>query len=191
MSGEDRRDSANWFVTSQAAQALSPALEAARAHTDEAQAKVDAAVKGQKVDATDVAGQLAADRFWRRTERTLDAITSQSKLVAAAQDLIANASDVELPVVAEEIGSYLSSRGAATGWVNAALAQRIPGVDDLRAEAALRAKRVAVLNQNHNALTKAFASGVPGPQLLDPYSPTITASGYSNGEPFQPYTPAE
>jgi hypothetical protein len=181
VSGEDRRDSANWFVTSDAAQALQPTLDAARAYADEADQKVKAAVKGQKVDTTDVAAQFAADRFWRRTERTLDAITNQSKLVSAARDLIANATDAELPVVAEEIEPYLSSRGAPTVWVNAALAQRIPGVDDQRAEATLRAKRVAVLGQNHNSLTRAFSAGTPAPQLLDPYSPSITSAAYDNG----------
>lgn len=49
VSPEDRRDSANWFSVSDAALALKPALDAARAHADEAQAKVDAAVKGQRV----------------------------------------------------------------------------------------------------------------------------------------------
>jgi hypothetical protein len=186
VSPEDRRDSANWFSVSDAALALKPALDAARAHADEAQAKVDAAVKGQRVDTTDVAAQLAADRFWRRTERTLDSIKDQGKLASAAHDLIANATDAELPVVAEEIGAYLSSKGAPTGWVNTALAQRIPGVDDLRADAALKSKRLAVLNANHNALTKAFAAGTPTPALLDPYSPTITSEPYANGEVFRP-----
>ncbi len=147
---------------------------------------MDAAVKGQGVDTTDVAAQLAADRFWRRTERTLDSIKDQGKLVSAARELIANATDAELPVVAEEIGSYLTSRGAPTGWLNTALGRRIPGADDLRADAALKNKRVAVLNQNHNSLTKAFAAGTPTPPLLDPFSPSITADEYTNGQPYSP-----
>lgn len=100
--------------------------------------------------------------------------------------MIANVTDAELPVVAEEIGAYLSSRVAPTGWVNAALGRRIPGVDDLRADVALKNKRAAVLTQNHNSLTKAFAAGTPTPALLDPYSPTITSEPYANGEVFQP-----
>ncbi|OBI40893.1 hypothetical protein A5708_24780 [Mycobacterium colombiense] len=186
VSPEDRRDSANWFTTSDAAQALKPALDAARAHADEAQATVDAAVKGQRVDTTDVAAQLAADRFWRRTERTLDSIKDQGKLVSAARDLIANATDAELPVINEELSAYLSSRGISTAWLNSTLAQRVPGVDDLRDDAALKSKRVAVLRLNHNGLVKAFANGTPAPELVDPYSPSITPAAYTNGEPFDP-----
>jgi hypothetical protein len=110
VSAEDRRDSAGFYAVSDGALALKPSMDAAKAHADEAQAKVDTAVNGQKVDASDVAAQLAADRFWRRTERTLDSIKDQGKLVSAARDLIANATDAELPVVAEEIGAYLTSR---------------------------------------------------------------------------------
>lgn len=186
MSGEDRRDSANWFSVSDAAASLRPALDAARAHADEAQATVDAAVKGQKVDTRDVAAQLAADRFWRRTERTLDSIKDSTKVVAAARDLVKNASDSELPVINEELSAYLSSRGVPSEWLNAALAQRIPGVDDLRDDAALKSKRVAVLTLNHNALVKAFANGTPAPELVDPYSPSITPAAYTNGEPYAP-----
>jgi hypothetical protein len=186
VSAEDRRDSANMFSVSDAALALKPALDAAKAHADEAQAKVDAAVKAPKVDTTNVAAQLAADRFWRRTERTLDSIKDSAKVAAAARDLVKNASDSELPVINEELSAYLSSRGVPTGWLNDALAQRMPGVDELRDDAALKSKRVAVLTLNHNGLVKAFANGTPAPELVDPYSPSITPAAYTNGEPFDP-----
>jgi hypothetical protein len=41
----------------------------------------------------DVASQIAAQRFWRRTQTTLDAIRDPAKVAAAAQDLVANADD--------------------------------------------------------------------------------------------------
>lgn len=147
---EDRRDSANLFSVSDAAVALPAALDAARAHADGAQAKADAAVEAPKVDGTDVAALLAADRFWRRIERTLDSVKDGPKVAAAAHDLVRNASDTELPVN-EELGPYLSSRGVPAGWLNAALAVRVPGADDLRADAALKAKRVAVLARTTRA----------------------------------------
>lgn len=186
VSAEDRRDSADMFSVSDAALALKPALDAAKAHAAEAQAKLDAAVSGQKVDASDVAAQLAAERFWRRTERTLDSIKDGAKVAATARDLVRNASDSELPVINEELSAYLSSRGVPTAWLNDALARRIPGVNDLRDDAALKSKRVAVLALNHNGLVKALANGTPAPELVDPYSPSITPAAYSNGEPYSP-----
>jgi hypothetical protein len=189
VSGQDRRDSADMFSVSDAAASLKPALDEVAAERDAAQAAVDAAVKGQRVDATDVAAQLAAERFWRRTERTLDSIKDVPKLANAARDLVADASDSELPVINEELGPYLASRNVPTDWLNDALAQRVPGLDDLRSEAALKAKRYAMLAQNHAGLTKAFAAGTPPPPaLLDPFSPTINAEPYRNGEPWTPPT---
>jgi hypothetical protein len=66
--------------------------------------------------------------------------------------------------------------------LNTALGQRIPGAGDLRDDAALKSKRVAVLTHNHNGLVKAFANGTPAPELVDPYSPSITPAAYTNGE---------
>jgi hypothetical protein len=186
VSGGDRRDSANLFKISDAAASLKPALDEVAAERDAAQAAVDAAVKGQKVDSTDVAAQLAADRYWRRTERTLDSIKDVPKLASAAGDLVAHASDSELPVLVEELGPYLAIRNIPTEWLNEALAQRVPGLDDLRDDATLNAKHYAVLAQNHAGLVKAFSAGTLPPPLVDPYLPSITAKPYDNGEPWTP-----
>lgn len=183
ISGEDRRDSAGWYAASDGAVSLKPALDAVNADVAAAQAKVDAAVAGQRVDRTDVAAQLSADRFWRRTERQLDAIKDSLKLATAAHDLVANAPDAELPVISEELESYLQSRNIPTDWLNTAIAQRIPGLDELRADAALKAKRRDVLAANNAALLKAFNNGTPPPELVDPYAAVTSAKPYSNGEP--------
>ncbi|WP_406817400.1 hypothetical protein [Mycobacterium sp. M23085] len=178
---EDRRDSANFFTVSDAAVALPQALDAAKAHAAEAQAKVFAAVGGQKVG-DDVGSQLAADRYLCRVERILASLKGNTtKVVAAARAAIANADPAQLAVLTEELPSLLESLGAPTVWLNDALAQRIPGVDDLRADAALKGKRLAVLAANHNALVKAFAAGTPAPELVDPYAPGITARPYEGG----------
>ncbi|WP_142281137.1 hypothetical protein [Mycobacterium palustre] len=182
MSPEDRRDSANFFALSDAASALPQALDAAQAHADEAQAKVDDLLEDQHVG-DDVASQIAAQRVWARTQRVLDSISDGAKVGAAARDLVKNAPESELPVIAEELGAYLTSRGVPTGWLNGARAQRVPGADDVRADAALKAKRVAALRQGHNSLVKAFAAGTPAPELVDPYSPSITADDY-DGRPY-------
>jgi hypothetical protein len=69
-------------------------------------------------------------------------------------------------------------------WLKDALAARIPGQEDAKADARLLAKQLAVLAQNHAALTKAIANGSPPWPLLDPYAAAITAAPYANGEPF-------
>ena len=161
------KDNAGAFQVSDAALALQPALDAVKADANAAQAKVSDLVKGQKVDASDVAAQLAADRFWRRTERTLDSIKDGPKVVAAAQELIKSADDSQITTLAEEVGSYLASRGIPTNWLPTALASKVPGLDDAQAEATLKAKQLAVLAQNHAGLTRAIANDNPPPPLYN------------------------
>jgi hypothetical protein len=128
------RDNAGAFAVSDAALALKPALDAAKAQVDEAQREAVSGVQGQKVDPTDVAAQLAADRFWHRTEKVLDSIKDPAKLAAAAQDLITNASDAEILVISEELAPYLQSRGVPTGWIPNALAARNPELAEKQAK---------------------------------------------------------
>lgn len=156
-----------------------------RADADAAQGKMGNLVKGQTVG-SDVESRLAAQSFWHRKERVLDSIKDQGKLAAAVRDLISSAPDAQIPTLAEELGDYLASRNVPTGWLNNALAQRIPGLDDAQAEATLKARQHAVLTQTHNALTKAIVNDNPPPPLYNPYSATITAKPYTNGEPFDP-----
>lgn len=184
VSGEDRRGSAGWFQTSEAAHALQPALEAARAHADEADQAAKAGVDSLAVpdDKHD-----AARRIWDRSRYQLDAADGVPAKVAVAQRLVANAQRLELATLKEELPAYFSAVKQAGGkavpmdWLTDALASQVTGNDDARAEAALRAKRVAVLNVNHNNLTRAFAAGTPASPLLDPYAPSITADVYDNG----------
>jgi hypothetical protein len=163
------RDNAGAFAVSDPALALQPALDAVKADAEDAQTKVDNLIKGQKVR-NDVEARLAAQSFWHRKERVLDSIKDQSKLVAAVQDLIRSADDAQVPVLAEELGDYLASRGVPAGWLNDAFASKVPGLRDAEAEAALKAKQLAVLAQNHAALTKAIANDNPPPPLYSPYS---------------------
>jgi hypothetical protein len=180
------KDNAGAFQVSDAALALAPALDAVKADADAAKAKVNDLVKGQKVDASDVAAQLAAERLWRRRERTLNAIEDTPKLVSAARDLIANASDAEIPVLSEELGSYLASRNVPTGWMTDALAGRIPGLADAQADAILKSRQSAIVAHNHAGLANAMAKDLPAPRLLDPYSDAVNSKPYTNGEPYSP-----
>jgi hypothetical protein len=119
------KDNAGAFQVSDAALALQPALEAVQADAKAASSRVNDLLKGTRVG-DDVASQIAAQRYWNRTQRTLDAITDTPKVVAAAQDLVAHADDKAVPVIAEELSSYLASRNAPTGWLPDALASKIP-----------------------------------------------------------------
>jgi hypothetical protein len=171
------KSNAGAFQVSDAALALPPVLDAVRADADAAKAKVDGLVSDQKVDASDVAAQLAADRFWRRTERTLDNIKDTSKAVAAAQGLIANADDAQIPVLAEELSSYLASRNVPTGWLTDAMLSRIPGLSDAQADATLKARQAAIVGQNHQNLVRAMEKDTDPAPLLDPYQATSQAYG--------------
>jgi hypothetical protein len=184
------KDNAGAFAVSDAALALAPALDAVKAQADEAQAKVDGLVQGQRVG-DDVASQLKAQRDWARAKFTMDSIKDGSKAVAAARDLIASADESQLPVLAEELDSYLSARSLPTGWLTTALAQKIPGLDSAQADATLLARQHAVLAANHADLTKAFARDTAPPPLLDPYAPAINSKPYTNGEPTFGPTNAE
>jgi hypothetical protein len=179
------RDNAGAFAVSDPRLALQPALDAVKADADDAQTKVDDLIKGQKVG-NNVEARLAAQSFWHRKERVLDSFKDTPKLVAAVQNLIKSVDDVQIPVLAEELPDYLASRGAPAGWLPSSLASRVPGLDDAQAEATLKAKQHAVLAQNHAALTKAIANDNPPPPLYNPYSATITAKPYTNGESFDP-----
>ena len=179
------RDNAGAFAASNAALALRPALDAVKADADAATAKVDDLLKAQTVG-NDVEARLAARSFWHRKERVLDSVTDKAKLVAAVQDLIRSAPDDQIANLTEELPDYLASRGAPSDWLPNALASRVPGLDDAQAESALKAKQLAVLAQNHAGLSKAIANDNPPPPLYNPYSATITAKPYTNGEPFDP-----
>lgn len=180
------KDNAGMYQVSEGALALGPALDGAKAHADAAKGKVDSAVKGQRVDTSDVAAQLAADRYWQRALRTLDAITGAPKVAAAAQDLIANADDSQIPVLAEELEPYLASRNVPTGWLAGALAGRVDGLEDAQADATLAARQVAVLAHNDAGLRNSFVADTNPPVLLDPFADAITGTPYTNGEPFSP-----
>lgn len=170
---------------SDAALALRPALDAVAADADAAKAKVDDLVKGQKVG-NDVESLLAAQSFWQSQGTRAGLHQGGSELVAAVQDLIRSAPDAQIPTLSEELPDYLASRGVPADWLSTALASRVPGLDDAQAEAALRAKQLAVLAQNHASLTKAIANDNPPPPLYSPYSASITAEPYRNGEPTDP-----
>jgi hypothetical protein len=170
------KDNAGAFQVSDAALALAPALNAVKADADAATSKVNDLISDTRVG-DDVASQIAAQRWWSRAQRTLDSIKDPAKVAAAARDLVANADDKAVPVIAEELPDYLASRNVPAGWLPEVLADRVPGLSDAKANATLKARQHAILQQNHNALTHAFAKDTAAPQLIDPAMATAQPYG--------------
>lgn len=134
-------------------------------------------MKGTRVG-NDVGGRLAAQQYWSRKERLLNSIKDGPKLVAAVQSLIADADDSEIPVFSEQLGDYLASRGAPTGWLNNALARRIAGGASALADAIVKARQRDILQANHQKLLHAFQADISLPPLLDPS--LVTAEPYGD-----------
>jgi hypothetical protein len=141
-------DNAGAFQVSDAALALQPAMDTVNADADAADNRVKDLMNSQKVATGDVAAQIAAQRFWARVQRKLDAVKEPDKLAAAARDLSASADDTQIPTLNEELPDYLESRSVPTGWLPDALADKI-----------LKARQRDVLAQNHAALRNAIREG--------------------------------
>jgi hypothetical protein len=164
---EVAKRNAGAFAVSDAALQLPDVLTAVHQNAKDANAKVNEILRGSRVSDDNV-DQVKAQRYWARQQRTLDAIKDPAKLLAAAQELVANAEGSDVPVVAEELSEYLGSRGVAAGWIPAALATKIPGLADAQTEAILAHRQHAVLLQNDRHLRNAMAKDVAAPPLQDP-----------------------
>jgi hypothetical protein len=175
---QELKDAAGQFAYTDAALALAPALAPVKDDADAATKKVNNLISGTRVS-DDVASQIAAQRFWARTQRTLDSLKDTPRVVAAAQDLLAKADDARVPVLAEELGDYLASRNVPMGWLPDCLAQRVPGLADAQAEAIVKARQLAILQSNHQWLQRSMSSDLAIPELLDPAM--ATAEPYTGG----------
>jgi hypothetical protein len=174
---DELRDAAGQCAFTDQALALPGALQAVKEDSDAAASKVNDLIKGMRVG-DDVASQLAAQRFWARTQRSLDAIKDQAKVVAAVQNLIANAEDKDVPVIAEELSDYLASRNIPAGWLPALLANKVPGLSDAAADAITKARQYAIVQANHDRLTKAMERDLNAPELLSPME--VNSEPYSD-----------
>lgn len=109
---DELKDAAGQFAFTDQALALPDALQAVKDDSVAANQKVDDLMKNTRVSQD---GRAATDAFWYRKERSLDSIKDPSKLVAAAQDLVANADDDEIACLSEQLPDYLKSRQAPAG----------------------------------------------------------------------------
>jgi hypothetical protein len=183
------KQNAGAFQVSDAALALKPALDAVKADTDAAHQKVTDAVKALTVPD----GQHdAARRIWDRSRSQLDAVNGIPAKVAVAQSLIADADGLALGTLQEELPAYFATlklpggKPVPTDWLIPAFAARIPGLEDEKADAILKARQLAVLAQSHQGLISAIVNDTPPPPVYDPYSAVVTSEPYTNGEPYDP-----
>lgn len=174
------KGNAGIFSVSDAALTLPGAIAEMQDEAKVATKKANDLIKNSRVKADDVASQIGAQRYSSQWQRSLDAIKDGPKAVAAAQEMVANADDAQIPVLAEELGDYLSSRNLPSGWLPEALADKIPGLREATADAILKARQLAVLQFNHGQLQKAFEKDLAAPKLLDPADQT--------SEPYSDYT---
>jgi len=181
VAADELRDNKGVYGYSDAALALQPALDAVRADADASTQKVHHLLKGVRVDA-DQASQRAAQRYWARAQRALDAAKGPGQAVATTQRLIADADPSEINVLADELGSWLADHNLPSGWLPDALAQKVPGLADAAADAALKQKQLALLSQNHAMLQRSIANDVDTQPLLDPSQ--VTSQTYTNSAGF-------
>jgi hypothetical protein len=176
---DELKDRAGEFAYSDAALALPAALSAAKADTDAAAQAVRDKLDSIRVDPTDQAAQLAAQRYWTRTKATLDAARSRglSEAATAAQQAVANAAPDQVNVLAEELADWLDQNGVPGDWLPEALVRKAGLGDDLAA-ANLAQKRYAVAAQNVAALQRAMSKDVDPQPLLSPYA--VSPNAYTN-----------
>jgi hypothetical protein len=152
-------------------------VDAVAADRDAAAVRLSDAVKNATVP-DDQASQTGAQRIWTRLRQRLDAAKSPAEKAAAVQDLVAGAEGLTLGTLQEELPDYLQAAGAPTGWLHAAFAARLPEAADAAAEGAKLTKAHAVLQHNHQALTRAIWKDVDVPSLMDPTQ--VDAAPYVN-----------
>lgn len=154
---------------------LPAALSAVAADADAAQQRVRDTLNGASVKPED---ENRARRVWDRAVRLLDSKSGPAEVSAAAGNLVANADPADVAIYGEELPAYLESRQAPSDWLDAALAQKIPGAADAAAESKLKQKQLAVVRSNHDRLVHAVKADVDPPYLVDPS--TVSADDYVN-----------
>jgi hypothetical protein len=87
-------------------QQLSHALRQAEDDTARSEQRRDDAVSGQTVTPDQ---EERASRVWARAVRLLDSKSGPAQISATARDLVANAVPADIPVLSEELPTYLDA----------------------------------------------------------------------------------
>ncbi|MEZ0052110.1 cytoskeletal protein RodZ [Mycobacterium sp. MAA66] len=107
---------------------------------------------------SDTASQLHAQRTWARTKATLDA-DNGAGVVAGARQLIKNARPEDVPVLAEELPSYLQQRAVPADWLPDAFGEVVPEFPAAAEAAAIATKQQSVVAHNTGKLLHQFTTG--------------------------------
>ncbi|MEY2433091.1 MAG: hypothetical protein QOC92_2816 [Acidimicrobiaceae bacterium] len=164
------------FDATPAAKAVGEHMQAVDRYVADAEADA-ARIRDALRPGDDVAAQVKAQRDWSRTKGSLDA-ADDGTVLSAARNAIRNATDTELPTVAEEIRPYLDARGVPGDWLDDALGQRVPEYGQARDRVRVAHKQRAVLAHDaaklHKQIHEGRRSEVP---LVDPRN--VTAQRYA------------
>lgn len=172
-SGADERTKAaalESYSSTPAARDAVASVEAAKAHRDALAAR-PAEQQAAMTTAVDAGSQTAAQRQWERDRRLLDAQGNVGQMFTTAAKLISNAATPEqLNVHAEELPSYLASKGHPSSWVPDALAKAAPQLAEARSDASTAEVRMAKIAHNSRVVTNAYKAHRPVDDrlLLDP-----------------------
>jgi hypothetical protein len=150
-------------------------LDAVKAESDGAAKQLSDAVASVRVPDEQA---LQAQRIWPRLSRRLDNANGVPQKAALARDLINNADGLTLATLREELPDYLKAAGVPTDWLPGALAARIPAAADAVTNGTKLARAHAILQRNHQALTRAIDKDTEVPPLLDPTQ--VNATPYTN-----------
>jgi hypothetical protein len=118
----------------------------------------------------DTAAELRNQRSWARHQRMLDNAADTGHIAAVAKSAIDRADREEIGLLAEELPSYLQSRGQPSDWINQALKQRVPELDTAERELAKALQIQKVLQYDVNTVKAGIRKGHAASALLDPRS---------------------
>lgn len=167
---------AAWVADVDQSGAVDEAVAQAAARAEKADADYKAARAGLSPESKSVLDALRHSQHWSRVSRELDSLPAE-RLVGMAQRLIVDATPAELAALAQELPSYLRSRGGDDSWVDQALEAADPRLCRA-AETRRRAHQSAeIVSANGRSAKRALQSAASGsyrrPQLVpvDKYDP--------------------
>jgi hypothetical protein len=157
------------FVGSDAAKSVDHAEEMTNEWVNGLVARRDQ-IRASLTQRGDTAAELRNQRSWARHQRMLDNAADTGHIAAVAKSAIDRADREEIGLLAEELPSYLQSRGQPSDWINQALKQRVPELDTAERELAKALQIQKVLQYDVNTVKAGIRQGHAASALLDPRS---------------------
>ena len=147
---------------------LQKAVELAGDVVAEAQGRVSE-VKATLIPERDMAGQVAAQRQWARSERLLDSAKTDGERAAMARKLLENASSpAELATLLEEVAPYMQAHGLPVSHLDQVVAQRVPELAYARQNLRQAEKYLTITKANAAQQQRMLQTGHRATHLVDP-----------------------